>query len=87
VVGQHAAAAMDFWKKRGWQGAGGSTKPGSSKRPRELAYSSRTEDSDRFAMSAGGATKAASGSRKATGGAKKTGSRNHQDAVAAARKA
>jgi hypothetical protein len=49
VVGQHATAAMDFWKKRGRQDAGGSTKPGSSKRQRALADSSWTEDSEVFA--------------------------------------
>jgi hypothetical protein len=97
VVFQHATAAMDFWKKRGRQDAGGSTKPGSSKRQRALDDSSRMEDLEVFAaagsryhtnaVSAGGATKAAGGARKATGGARKTGSKNHQDAVAAARKA
>jgi hypothetical protein len=81
VVGQHATAAMDFWKKRGRQDAGGSTKPGSSKRQRALADSSWTEDSEVFAaagsryhknaVSAGGATKAAGGARKAAGGSRK----------------
>jgi hypothetical protein len=78
VVGQHCTAAMDFWNKRDREDAGGSTKPGSSKRRRAVADS---DDSEVFAaarsryhknaVSAGGATKAAGGARKAAGGSRK----------------
>jgi hypothetical protein len=94
VVRQHVvSAAGPFWSElerrenMGRQDTnifhhddGGSTKAGSSKRQHALADYSLTKDSEDFA---------ATESRydNSTGRARKAGSRNHQDAVTAARKA